>query len=189
MPTLSRFPGTLFAPVTRPAVRRRDLLGAALGTAGLALVAGCTGTPPPRPRPSPTPTGPDPQLADLENEQALLAAYDATLRAHPKLADRLRPVRADHAAHAAALRRLLTPAGGRRRTSASPTPPAPTVSPVPADPAAALAALRTAEQSAYAARTRACLAAATDRAALLGSIAASEASHGVLLGSPGGTTS
>ena len=189
MPTISRFPGTPHAPVTRPAVRRRDLLGAALGTVGLALVAGCTSTPAARPRPSPTPTRPDPQLADLTNERVLLAAYDATLRAHPTLANRLRPVRADHAAHVTALRRLLTPAGGHRRTSASPTPPAPTAAPVPADPAAALAALRTAEQSAYAARTRSCLAAATDRAALLGSIAASEASHGVVLGSSDGTTS
>ncbi len=214
MPITSPEPGT---PPGRPAVGRREVLGA-LGAAGIALVAGCTSAPAGHPRPSPTPTGPDPQLADLESERVLLASYDAVLRAHPTLSGRLHPIRADHVAHVAALRRLVAPESGHHRTSPgsgtpasgtpasgtpasgtpasgtsastrAPTSPAPTPPRIPADPVAALGLLRTAERSASAARTRSCLAAVTDRAALLGSIAASEASHGVLLDSSGSPSS
>ncbi len=189
MPTTSPDPGMPRARRPGPVVRRREVLGAALGAAGLVLVAGCTSAPATHPRPRPTPTGPDPQVADLDNERVLLASYDAVLRAHPTLAGRLRAIRADHAAHVTALSRMLAPAPGHRRPTASSTAPAPTPPPVPADPVAALGALRAAERSAAAARTRSCLSAATDRAATLGSIAASEASHEVLLDSPGSPSS
>jgi hypothetical protein len=60
-------------------------------------------------------------------EQALLLAYDAAAGQHPELADRLAPLRADHAAHLVA----LTP--GASTASASP-PPSPSVTPGLAEP-------------------------------------------------------
>lgn len=178
-----------------------------------ASVAGTAESATPR---SPAPTGaPDaggPQRGDgpdsantvmtsaLAAEAALLAAYDATLHRHPSLARTLRPVRAEHAAHLAALRRATTPAGdragagpagaGEKGGVAGPTtgaggkagPALPgaraTRRPaVPPNPAAAVAALAGAERSAAAARVADCVAAPRELAPLLASIGASEAAH------------
>jgi len=171
---------------------RRQALAAALA---LACGAGCQDgrdasarapSPPTPTRPPP----PDPLAAILDTEQRLLAAYDATAGAHPALAARLAPVRADHAEHASALERALgatppailgTPlpgTGGAGAGTPTPTPPRP----VPGNRASALAALRAAERAAAAARASAAESAPPDRAVLLASIAACEASHEVLLG-------
>ena len=55
----------------------------------------------PYPRPTASPLSPDQLIAQrvAAAEKALLAAYDATAVAHPELAGRLAPFRADHAAH------------------------------------------------------------------------------------------
>jgi len=148
---------------------------------GLAGLAGCTGRrglgPSIAPSPTPPPP-PDPLLAELADERRLLAAYDATGAAHPTLAARTAPLRADHAEHEAALAQAVDAAGS--------TPPAPTGSPVPpiqvpGPSTAVLATLRAAERAAAAARTAAALTAPGDRAGLLASIAASEATHEVML--------
>src|SRR5207247_435053 len=75
--------------------------------------AGATTPPAPPPRP-------DPLVAELDAERRLLAGYDATSAAHPALAARLAPLRADHVAPAAALDRAL----GRRWPPAPPAKPA-----------------------------------------------------------------
>jgi hypothetical protein len=167
-----------------PLTRRRAL--AVLFAAGVSAAgtAGCRagGTAPAGPSAGPPertgPTGSterDPLLAVLDAEFRLLAAYDATARTHPALAGRLAPMRADHVEHAAALQRALEGAGSG---SSGPERPAP---PVPSSRAGALAALRAAEHAAAATRARAAETAPTDRAVLLASIAACEASHEVLL--------
>jgi hypothetical protein len=149
---------------------RRQVLGV-LAAAALAGLAGCRRSTGAAPAPTPTPTGPDPLLADLADEQRLLSAYDETLRAHPALAGRLRPLRANHAEHVTAL------------TAAIGAVPSPSVTPsaVPKAPAAALAGLRALEHAAVAARTAAAVRATGGRAALLASLAACSACHEVVL--------
>jgi hypothetical protein len=158
--------------------RRSVLIGGSVG-AGLVL-AGCTsGEPAPAPT---TPPPPDPLLAELADERRLMGAYDATIARYPALRARLGPVRADHAAHAAALVTALGPAAPT--TSAAPTPSTtatPSGSPVPGTAAAAVAALRAAERAAASARGTVALTAAADRARLLAGISAAEASHVVVL--------
>jgi hypothetical protein len=157
--------------------RRRVLAGfvAALVTAG---VGGCSdrGSPrPPSPAPSPPPD-PDAGLraSVVADKQALLERYAATVRRHPRLAGRLGPLRADHAAHLAAL-------GGRPGPAAT-GPAAPTVRPVPADPGAAVRALEQAEQAAAARRIAQCVRAVDgELAALIASLGACEAVHATML--------
>lgn len=168
--------------ITTPSrVHRRTVLASLAG----GLAAACTAESPAHPAHQATHRHqPDPQLADLSDEQNLLDSYDATIAAHPDLAARLRPLRAHHAQHVAALHGAIGAATGG--AVPSPAASAPVTLPtagarVPATSAAALAALRDAEHTASAARTRSCLTAQTDRAALLGSIAACEASHAELL--------
>ncbi|PZS32222.1 MAG: hypothetical protein DLM59_08595 [Pseudonocardiales bacterium] len=157
-----------------PLTRRRFLAGSlrVLG-GGTALVAASAcdplGRSGPRPRRSPSP-GPDPLLELLAAERALLSQYDVVLARFPA-APGAAAVRADHAAHVDALRALV-----HAPAAASPAP----VSP-PGTTAAAVAMLRAAETSAAARATDACLAAPAARAALLGSIAACETAHLVLL--------
>jgi hypothetical protein len=102
--------------------------------------------------------------------------YDRALAAHPELAGRLAPVRANHLEHATALARLTgAPAPGASATGTPSAGPAPTASPT--DAIGTLAALRAAEQTGQRAATQACLAAPAARAALVGSIAAARAAH------------
>jgi hypothetical protein len=120
-----------------------------------------------------------PPEAAAARELALLARYDAVLAARPGLSARLRPLRGHHAEHLAALR---DPSASPSPTGAAPSPSAapPTV-PLPADDAAALAALTAAERETGQAHGRDCLAASRPLAAVLGSLSASELSHAVAL--------
>lgn len=128
--------------------------GAALATAG-----------PPQPQ-SGHPSPPAELLDAYAAEQQLIAAIDASVRAEPSLRADLAAVRADHAAHAAALAQILDGYDGQPR----PTPPRPAT----AKGRGALGADEL-QASATAARRAAVLAGPV--ATLLASIAASEASH------------
>ncbi|MGP3981216.1 hypothetical protein [Streptomyces sp. KR80] len=128
---------------------------------------------------------------------ALLARYDATAEVHPALADRLAPLRAEVAEHAAAL------AGPARSgsfapptpSSVSPTPPSAPPSlragrhgsppKVPEDEAGALTVLADAERRTADARTTDLLEAPPELARLLASIAAAGAAHAYLLAGGG----
>jgi len=171
--------------------RRSVLIGGTVG-AGL-LVAGCTSGGPDASAPTTPP--PDPLLAELADERRLVAAYDATVARYPALRGRLAAVRADHAAHAAALVTALGPAaptpdataaGSAAPTAGATATPAATATPgataVPGTATAALAALRAAERAAASARGTVALTAPADRARLLAGISACESSHLVVLG-------
>ena len=134
-----------------------------------------------------TPPRPLPDVAVLREaitgETLMISRYTAVLAAAPGMAGSLRPLLDQHRAHLARLRGRL--AGPRAAVSgASPSPstshPAPQV---PGTPAAARAYLRSAEDAAAAALLRHLAAASPSLAQLLASIAASEASHALLLGS------
>lgn len=157
-----------------PLTRRRLLAGSVWGAVGGvigAVLAACDplGRSHPAPRPG-RPKPPDPLRELLAAERALLSQYDGVLARFPAVAS-IAAVRADHAAHVDALRALV-----RAPAAASPPPVA-----VPATLVAAVAALRAAEVSAAARTTAACIAAPAARAALLGSIAACESAHLVIL--------
>lgn len=149
---------------------RRDVLRAGALLPLLAVVAGCTGD---------APALPDPDLVAggtaLTREQELLARYDATLAAHPDLAGRLGPLRADHAAHAAALVSALP------SPSPSASPSAATVPAVSPDPATAVRELVTAETAAASAAAAQATTAGGPLAALLTSVCGAEATHAAAL--------
>lgn len=104
-------------PAPRPTRRGvlRAVAGVTVGVAASALVSGCTGEAAPGPT---RPTAPDPDALarsdGVDGERALLAAYDATIAAHPALAGALAPIVADHRAHLAAFdpTATQTPTGG-----------------------------------------------------------------------------
>lgn len=115
---------------------------------------------------------------------ALLAQYDATVAAHPDLAKRLRPLRAEVARHAEAFgtsARSASPSAAP--SSSSPmSSPSPSASPsVPAEAGAALSALAAAERTLADARATALLDAPPELARLLASVAACGAGHVLLL--------
>ncbi|MGW2486492.1 hypothetical protein ACWCV9_04625 [Streptomyces sp. NPDC001606] len=151
--------------------RRRTLLASA---AGAALLAGCSADPD---------SGTDAATAAADrvraraarDSQALLAQYDATLTAHPGLAERLRPLRAEVAAHAAAFTSGTTPTPSAS-ASASPSP-----APVPATERAALAGLAAAERDLADRRAKELLDVPGETARLLASVAAAGAAHAYLL--------
>ncbi len=158
---------------------RRSVLAAALALPLAA--AGCKGVgglgTPPRPLPD---------VAVLREaiagERLMISRYTAVLAAAPGLADSLRPLLGQHRAHLAALAgRLVDPRAGG---GPSPSPSAAhQVTSVPGTPAAARAYLRGAEQAAAQALLSHFGTASPSLAQLLASIAASEASHALLLGS------
>ena len=168
-------------------MRRRTLLGlGGLSLVGVAAVplSGCTSGTNPSPTDTSTagPTDPVDPTADVDialregvarEEGDLIARYEATITAHPALADRLRPLAAQHREHRAALR------GDAADTDDQ------TISPpaVSADAATALADLAAQERAAADSRTTACVdASGHTTARLLALIAASEASHAEALG-------
>ncbi|MEZ5116327.1 MAG: hypothetical protein R2737_08665 [Candidatus Nanopelagicales bacterium] len=179
---------------------RRALL-AGLMALPVAPLAGCTSgdaTPPDPSRATGTAADADALLRGRVTaaEDALVARYDATIAAHPALAERLAPLRDQHLAH----REAVTAEGPVADGGAAAPSPSPSGGPagggsggsggpataVPTDRAAAVAALRRAEQEAARDRTEACTAAAgAGLARLLALVAASEASHQAALG--GGT--
>ncbi|MET7641747.1 hypothetical protein [Streptomyces sp. NPDC005438] len=110
----------------------------------------------------------------LESRE-LLARYRATAKAHPDLADRLRPLRDEVTAH---IRELDTeqssPGSTQRRDRPAPT--------VPKDEDQALAELARQERLVADARTKALVTAPPEVARLLASLAAAGATHALLLG-------
>ena len=152
---------------------RRQALAAAL----LPALAACTRKVPPRP----APVDPDVALraAAVARERALLAGYDALTTSSPTLAGtgtlsaRVAAVRAEHAAHLAALLAAPSPSAS---LPSSPSP-SPAVSPV----ASSLPGLVRAERATAQQHAAAALAASRPLAQLLASLAASEAAHPVAL--------
>ncbi|WP_199836048.1 hypothetical protein [Streptomyces sp. TP-A0356] len=167
-----------FPPHPRAALRRRSLLAS---TAGAALLAGCSGA-----LDSTTTVG-GLSAADrvraraARDSEALAERYAAVIDAHPALAARLRPLRAEVVRHAQVF-------GGGSGTSASP-PASPSVSPstspsaspVPADPRSALAGLAAAERTVADRRAKALLDVPGELARLMASVAAAGAAHVYLL--------
>jgi hypothetical protein len=157
---------------------RRGVLAAAVS---LPLVAtGCKGIgalgTPPRPQP-------DVAVARdaIDGETLMISRYHAVLSAVPALAGPLGPLLEQHREHLARLRaRLIEPntASGPGRPSAVAASPAG----VPGTPAAARAYLRHAEQAAARTLLGKLTAAPPSLAQLLASIAASEATHALVLG-------
>jgi len=144
---------------------RRRVLGLAAGAGlGVTTLSGC-GLLDDGPEPTPAP---DPLQPLLDEALALAAAYDRAALALPALAARLTPLAADHRAHAAELARVI-----------GVTLPSAPAAPASSGPAVTetLAGLRQAEQAGQRNAVAACGQAPAPRAALLGSIAASRATH------------
>ncbi|MEU3419685.1 hypothetical protein AB0F39_14225 [Streptomyces murinus] len=157
-----------------PRVHRRTLLASA---AGAALLAGCTS--------GADSGGDDPSGTERARAQAaadsatLLGRYDAVLTAFPDLAERLRPLRTEVAAHAAAFREGTTPTA---TPSGSPSPSASrSPVPVPATAKDALASLAAAERALADRRAKALLDVPGESARLLAATAAAGAAHAYLL--------
>lgn len=176
---------------------RRGLLAGAAGIAGAALLSGCSDDGPPVADPE-VPLERRMRETAVRESERLLERYDATSAAHPALAQRLVPLRASVAAHAAALAEG-SPASppSRSASAASPVPsggaaaapPAPGAAPVPAAPAEALTALADAERSLAEARTIALAGAPGELARMLASVAACGHVHAYLLTSTPGASS
>jgi hypothetical protein len=108
------------------------------------------------------PPPPDPLTDFYSGTVALAALYDSTVTANPNLA----PIREAHRAHAAALAAIMKPA------------PSPVPSTVPsATVSSAGGDVRAAEQQGYQKAVEVCLSAPSNRATLLGEIAAARACH------------
>jgi hypothetical protein len=165
-------------PPSTERLRRRAVLGGALAT-GLPALSAC-GTDKPRPLPTPSP-----DVAVLTGaitaEESLIALYGAVASAHPALQARLAPMLAHHRQHLTVLRRHYRPGTMTGSPSPSPSPAAPSV---PPGQSKVLAALRTAELQAVAARTRDLAAVPAALAQLFASISTCEAAHAALLGTP-----
>lgn len=133
-------------------VDRRTFL--ALGLACLA--AGCTnGGGPPLPWNDPDEAV---RAEVVAAERSLIAAYRATIAAHPDLANLLEPLVAQHEQHLTRVdpSATSTTAGGTTTPSATATAEQTPGPHVPANPAKALAALADAAQAAYRQRVNAC---------------------------------
>ncbi|MFJ9898854.1 hypothetical protein ACIQPR_36540 [Streptomyces sp. NPDC091280] len=165
-------------PRTLTGPRRRSLLASA---AGAALLVGCSGTA----DDSETTGGSESATARARARAAsdsasLLRQYDAVVAAHPTLADRLAPLRAEVVRHRTAF-------GGSDATP-SPTATVPpsastsaSASAVPATAGDALAGLAAAERSLADRRAKALLDVPGELARLLASVAAAGAGHAYLL--------
>ncbi|MFD7231275.1 hypothetical protein [Streptomyces sp. NPDC059881] len=172
--------------------RRRALIGA--GAAVTAALSGCSSDEPGARRDAPPSVSAETLLRrrSAALSSALLGRYDAVLAAHPGLAPRLAPLRAQVALHVEA----LSPTGDRPRPASSPSPspssagaaaspsPSSSASPspaVPADAGAAVRELASAERSTAAAHTAALTGAPPEYARLLASVTAAGAVHVYLL--------
>ncbi|MEU6812596.1 hypothetical protein ABZ920_27185 [Streptomyces sp. NPDC046831] len=172
--------------------RRRSLLASA---AGGALLVGCAGG-------SGDPGGADPSAAERARARAardsrgLRERYDAVIAAHPALAERLRPLRAEVARHEGAFGAAgasptaseapAVPAGPEGASASAPDAAGAGASPsvsaaVPPNEKDALAALAAAERSLADRRTTALLGVPGELARLLASVAAAGAAHAYLL--------
>jgi hypothetical protein len=158
---------------------RRTVVGGFLSALLLAVAGGCSrpgssaGSPGARHEPGPG-TPPDPDaglLVGLRSaELSLIAQYDAVIAQFPALSARLTAMRADHAAHLAAV--------GGSAPEPSPTPTAG----APGDAGQAAATLAGAERTAASARIGECRGAHDPNLArLIAAIGGSEAAHAALL--------
>jgi hypothetical protein len=120
---------------------------------------------------------PDPQtlLAAARAERELMGSLDAELAGQSSPRPLLRQVRADHAAHLAALTAAVAAANGGAPSGSPTAPPPPSTAP-------GRDALRQAEVAAAGAAARRALVVTGRDAALLASISACEATHAELLG-------
>jgi hypothetical protein len=162
----------------RADLRRRSVLAAAMMAVPL-VAAGCKGV-----GALGTPPEPGPDVAMLRGaigtEQALIARYRSAMAGSPGLAGTLSPLLAQHREHLTRLTSMLIEPPGR---SASPqATPSPASTPAPGSgPAATLAALEAAESAAARSLAGRLALAPPALAQLMASIAASEASHALLL--------
>lgn len=184
--------------------RRRALL--ASGAVAVAALTGCSSDAPGPRRATTRSESAETALrrASAGLSSALLLRYDAVLTAHPALAARLSPLRAEVVRHVEA----LAPTGARPLPGTSPDPSAspppspsspatpaasgpgrpgpssasgPVPPPVPADAAAAVRELAAAERTTADAHTAALSGAPPEYARLLASVAAAGAVHAYLL--------
>ncbi|MGY1578857.1 hypothetical protein [Streptomyces sp. MN13] len=170
--------------------RRRTLLASA---AGVALLTGCSAGS----EDSDGTRGGGPSAADRARARAardsgrLVERYDAVIAAHPGLAERLTPLRAEVVRHREAFGEPAASASATAAGTASPTAsPSPSASasapvPVPGDEKAALADLATAERTLADERAKALLDVPGELARLLASVAAAGAAHAYLLAETG----
>ncbi|MFJ3777454.1 hypothetical protein ACIPX0_37760 [Streptomyces sp. NPDC090075] len=176
-----------FPPPSRTpwGVRRRSLI---VSAASAAVLAGCSTDS----NPGSASSAGSPSLSArararaARDSEGLLRSYDAVLAAHPTLAERLRPLRAEVAAHAAAFREGAAKektAGGSTASAGTTATGSPSASApeVPADEKSALASLATAERSLADQRAKALLEVPGELARLLAGVAAAGAGHAYLL--------
>jgi hypothetical protein len=178
-------PGPSRPRLSRPGPSRRSVLAAAAMTFPL-LAAGCRsvgalGAPP----------KPLPDVAVLENaitaEKLMITRYHAVISGSPGQAAFLAPLLTQHQEHLARLAsRLVNPpaaSGARSPAAAVPAAAVPTA----AVPAPTITALQAAEEDAANSLVRHLAEVTPSLAQLLASVAASEASHALLLQSRGAT--
>jgi len=162
----------------RADLKRRSMLAATVMTVPL-LTAACKGVGGLGTRPK---AGPDVAMLQgaIDTEQALIARYRLAIAGSPGLARTLSPLLAQHREHLARLTSMLIePASPRATPRSSPSSSAPVGN--GSDPSATLAGLETAETDAASSLTGRLALAPPALAQLLASIAASEASHALLL--------
>ncbi|MEU1042262.1 hypothetical protein ACFYP4_29805 [Streptomyces sp. NPDC005551] len=170
-------------PRTPPGPRRRSLLASAAGAFAL---AGCTSRESATDTADGSPSAGDRARARAARDSETLAArYAAVIAAHPPLAGRLDPLRAEVVRHVRAF-------GAAARTSASPSPsrsasasvsaaPSASASAVPEREKDALAELAAAERALADRRAKELVEVPGELARLLASVAAAGAAHAFLL--------
>ncbi|MFF1814396.1 hypothetical protein ACFVXW_35765 [Streptomyces sp. NPDC058251] len=177
-------------PRTPSGPRRRSLLASA---AGAFVLVGCSAH-----ESSTDTTGGSPSAADrararaARDSGALAERYAAVITAHPALAERLRPLRAEVVRHAEAFggtsgaSGAAAPAGSPSASASASASTSPSASPsasptVPVHEKDALAGLAAAERTLADARAKALLDVPGELARLLASVAAAGAAHAYLL--------
>ncbi|MFJ6899073.1 hypothetical protein [Streptomyces hokutonensis] len=165
-------------PRTLTGPRRRSLLASA---AGAALLVGCSTDGDDTENTADSPSAAERARARAATDsEALLQHYDAVLAAHPTLAERLEPLRAEVVRHATAFGGSgSTPS--RTATAAPSASASASASAVPATASDALAGLAAAERSLADKRAKALLDVPGELARLLASVAAAGAGHAYLL--------
>lgn len=165
---------------TRSGPRRRSLLTGAAGAAGAVLLSGCSDS-------ASTDADERPSAAARLRARAardsgeLLGRYDAVLAAHPSLAGRLGPLRAEVKRHEAAFADGSAPPSPSGSPAASPSASRSPKPSVPKDEKDAVRALAKAERELAKRRGSDLLDAPAELSRLLASVAAAGAAHAFLL--------
>ncbi|MEV6756483.1 hypothetical protein [Streptomyces sp. NPDC051214] len=165
----------------RSGPRRRSLLTGAAGAAGAVLLSGCSDSASTDERPS---AAARLRARSAQDSGELLGRYDAVLAAHPSLAARLDPLRAEVERHEKVFAEgSAAPSPAAASGSPSPSPSAtPSRKPsVPKDEKDAVRELAKAERELAKRRGNDLLDAPPELARLLASVAASGAAHAYLL--------